>query len=68
MGNVWTDLRNHMKVDVVKAELLTKLNYNMSCEHFDKFLSEPQQAKLLRKAMSQEKYSWRAKNEVKMQI
>lgn len=67
MGNIWTDLRNRLNVEVVKAELLTKLNYNMSCEEFEKFLSEPEQEKLLKKAISQEKYSWRMKKKVNIQ-
>lgn len=61
MGNVWSDLRNRMRVDLVKAELLTKLNFNMSCEEFKKFLSKPEQTELLKKVANNEKYFWKPK-------
>ncbi|XP_033229665.1 uncharacterized protein LOC117181210 [Belonocnema kinseyi] len=59
MGNLWTDERNRLGVNMVRAELLTKLNFNMSCEEFEQFMSEPKQLKLLRKVISQKKYSWK---------
>lgn len=68
MGNVWTNLRNRLRVDMVKAELATKLNFDMSCDEFEKFISLPEQSQLLRKVISQEKYSWRRPNEVKNTI
>lgn len=61
MKNVWTDLRNRMRVELVKAELLTKLNFHMSCEEFALFLNRPEQEPLLRKAMTNEKYMWKQK-------
>lgn len=64
MGNTWTDLRNRMGVEMVKAELLVKLNFDMNCQQFEKFLSQPEQSKLLSKVKSQEKYHWRVKPKV----
>lgn len=59
MKNTWTDLRNRMRVELVKAELLTKFNFNMSCNEFAEFLSKPEQEPLLRKVITKEKYTWK---------
>lgn len=61
MNNVWTDLRNRMRTELVKAELFTKLNFDMTCDEFEKYLSHPDQTSLLKKAMSNEKYTWKKK-------
>jgi hypothetical protein len=34
MENVSTDNRNRLRVEVVKAELCTKVNFNMTCMEF----------------------------------
>ena len=47
MKNVWTDLRNCMRVELVKAEFFTELNFDMTCEEF---LSHPDKSQPLKKA------------------
>ena len=59
MKNVWTDPKNKMNPNLVQAEVLHKVNYNMSCEEFFKFISQPEQKELLKKVMSNEKYIWK---------
>jgi hypothetical protein len=40
MGNIWTDERNRLQTDTVKAELQTKLNFDMSCTEFADFIKK----------------------------
>lgn len=46
MSNLWTDERNRMRVDLVKAELCVKLNFNMACSQFTEFLGKEEQKSL----------------------
>lgn len=34
MNNIWNDERNRLKMKLVKAEIYTKMNYDIKCEDF----------------------------------
>ena len=38
MHKLWTDERNRLNINLIKAELCTKINYSMTCLEFNKFL------------------------------
>ena len=57
MNNLWTDERNQMSTNLVKAELSCRINYDMSCEEFRQYLAKDEQLKLMNCIMSSEKYS-----------
>ncbi|KAB0803108.1 hypothetical protein PPYR_00078 [Photinus pyralis] len=61
MSNLWTDERNRMRVDLVKAELCTKLNFNMSCQEFTEYIKRDEQKELLTCCKSNKKYSFKFK-------
>jgi hypothetical protein len=55
MENVWTDNRNRRRVEVGKAELCTKVNFDMTCMKFFQFLGRKEQLPLLKCVSSQKK-------------
>ena len=55
MGQCWNDERNRMRPELVKAELMVKVNYGMSCAEFHDFVTLPAQKPLL-KCMQTVKY------------
>ena len=59
MHNLWTDERNRLNINLIKAELCTKINYSMTCLEFNKFLM--MKPELLKAAKSDVKYSFRHK-------
>ena len=59
MNELWSDSRNRLRIELVKAELMVKINFNMSCNHFYDFIC--QDKKLLKAAKSQDKYNFKAK-------
>ena len=61
MGNLWTDERNCLSIQMVKAVLCTKINYNMSCSDFIEFLKKKEQDSLLKSCQKNSKYDF-AKN------
>ena len=61
MGNTWTDNRNRMRVELVKAELCIKLNFDMSCGEFFQFIKTPENADIVKAVMSNKKYTWENK-------
>jgi len=61
MGNLWTDERNCLSIQMVKAVLCTKINYNMSCSDFIEFLKNKEQDNLLKSCQKNSKYDF-AKN------
>lgn len=63
MNNLWTDERNRLKVESVKAELCTKMNYNMNCEEFYKYIMQPEEVELLKSVLSNKKYSFKVRKE-----
>ncbi|KAI6656015.1 hypothetical protein LOD99_1749 [Oopsacas minuta] len=54
MKNLWTDERNRLSTEMVKAELCVKLNYSLSCKDFYNFIR--QEKRLLKIAKSSDKY------------
>lgn len=54
MNLIWTDQKNRLKVETVKAILSVKTNFNMSCDEFSKKLSENEN--VLRQIHSSDKY------------
>lgn len=59
MNSLWSDSRNRLSLEVVKAELLVKINFNMSCHSFYDFICHDRE--LLKSAKSQEKYRFKRK-------
>lgn len=59
MGNLWADERNCLSVDMVKAELIVKINYNMNCQEFLKFLKKPEQEEMLKQSLQNKKYNFK---------
>ncbi|XP_031329485.1 uncharacterized protein LOC116170636 [Photinus pyralis] len=59
MGNLWTDERNRMRVELVKAELCVKLNFSMSCQQFAEFLEKKEQKALLDACQGNNKYRFK---------
>lgn len=58
MESTWRDDRNRMRVELVKAELGIRINFDMNCESFYSYLHKPQhepQKKLLDSAKSEKK-------------
>jgi hAT family C-terminal dimerisation region len=59
MNSLWSDSRKRLSLEVVKAELLVKINFNMSCHSFYDFICHDRE--LLKSAKSQEKYRFKRK-------
>jgi len=59
MGQCWTDERNRMRSELVKAELMVKVNFGMSCAEFHDFVTLPAQKPLLKCSMQTAKYRFR---------
>lgn len=57
MEDAWSDKRNRMSVELVKAELQIRLNFKNTCLEFKVFIEGQKQ--LLQAAKSDEKYKWR---------
>nr|XP_005315155.2 zinc finger protein 736-like isoform X1 [Chrysemys picta bellii] len=56
MKNLWTDERNQLKVDLVKAELFVHFNYKMTCAKFAGFLKTEAAKELVVAARKEQKY------------
>jgi hypothetical protein len=54
MNAGWTDTRNRMTRELVEAELCVKINYNMSCHEFYKYIRTKKD--IIKKAQSSLKY------------
>ncbi len=59
MGQCLTEERNRMRSELVKAELLVKINFGMSCAEFHDFVSLPAQKRLLKCSMQSVKYRFK---------
>lgn len=64
MNNMWSDERNRLKVEFVKAKICTKMNYDLNCKDFYKYIMKSEQSTLLKSTMSSAKYTFKVKNEV----
>ena len=58
MEKVWTDERNKMSIELVKAELCVSINYGMNCLEFAQYLDQPELSKLVHAAMRSKKNSF----------
>ncbi|XP_043384623.1 zinc finger protein 572 isoform X4 [Chelonia mydas] len=56
MKNLWTDERNRLQVDLVKAELFVHFNYKMTCAEFAGFLKTEAAKELVVAARKEQKY------------
>lgn len=57
MGQVWTKSRSRMKVELVKAELFTVINFDMSCTEYINYAKfEPN---LLKAIKNMEEYDFK---------
>jgi hypothetical protein len=59
LGNTWTDRRNRMRMELVKSELCTKFNFDMTCADFLDFLNKPEQDELLKSVPKNKKCKWK---------
>lgn len=57
MESFWTDTRNRCSIELIKAELQVKMNFDMNCQMFHKFVKEKKE--LLHCAGSDKKYIFR---------
>ena len=57
MNVLWINSRNTLNFNLVKAELMMKMNFHMSCNEFYEFISKDKD--LLKAAKSQEKYRFK---------
>jgi hypothetical protein len=57
MQNLWTDERNRMSINLVKAEICTRFNFSLSCYEFHEYVKN--NSELLSAAKSDKKYKFR---------
>ena len=57
MNVLWINSRNRLNFNLVKAKLMMKMNFHMSCNEFYEFISKDKD--LLKEAKSQEKYRFK---------
>ena len=60
MNALWTNSRNKLNFNLVKAELMMKMNFHMSCNEFYDFISKDKD--LLKAAKSQKKYKFKCQD------
>lgn len=61
LNSLHTKERNRMAFDLIKAELVIRLNFDYNCSNFKSFLSTPQGMKLVESVKSNTKYMWQHK-------
>jgi hypothetical protein len=54
---LWTNERNRLVIDMLKAEICTKFNYNLFCSKFQNIILENK--KLISAAKTQEKHKFK---------
>jgi len=59
MGNIWTNNRNKMRLNIVKSEILTKVNFDMNCEQFLNWVQKNDQKQLVLCVPKQIKYNFK---------
>lgn len=57
MNILWSDKRNKLSIDTIKAELMTDINFNMSCQEFAIFLKSKEGKNIIVNATKQNKYT-----------
>ena len=61
MNALWTNSRNKLNFNLVKAELMMKMNFHMLCNEFYEFISKDKDR--LQGAKSQEKYRFKCQKD-----
>lgn len=61
LNNLYSKERNRMAIDLIKAELIIRLNFGKTCLNFKSFLDTPQGSKLVDSVKSNTKYMWQRK-------
>jgi hypothetical protein len=56
MRNTWTDERNRLGITMLRAEICTKVNFDMSCDDFNKYVITDKE--LIKSTKSSNKYSF----------
>jgi hypothetical protein len=59
LQNIWNNEKNRQKVEMVKAELLVHLNYNMKCTEFANFMKSDSGKELAKVAKTEKKYKFK---------
>ena len=59
MTGTWTDNRNKMRVELVKAELIVKVNFQMTCAEFQDFVILPDKRPLLKCSLEATMYNFK---------
>lgn len=61
MENLWTDEQNCLKVEMIKAELITKFNFQITSAEINNFLSNSDQQFLLKSVSNNTKWYFKTK-------
>lgn len=59
MESVWGSDRGKKRVELVKAELCIRINFDMECDEFLDYLKKPDQKHLLNATLKQRKFNFR---------
>jgi hypothetical protein len=57
MHRIWTEDRNSLSIDLIKAEICIKNNFDLKCSEFKNYIKSNK--KLLKAAQSQQKYDFK---------
>ena len=60
MTGTWRDDRNKMRVELLKAELIDKVNFQMTCAEFQDFVILPDKRPLLKRSLEATKYNFKS--------
>lgn len=55
----WRAERNRMRIELVKAELAIRINFNMDCQSFLAYLNKPEQKRMIEASKSDKKYNFK---------
>lgn len=58
LNNLYSKERNRMSMDLIKAELIIRLNFDENCLNFKTFLNSDKAQKLLNAVKKNDKYLW----------
>jgi hypothetical protein len=56
MKKIWTDERNRMNINIIKAEICIKTNFSMDCQEFKEFIKNNE--RLIKAVKSSHKYQY----------
>lgn len=61
LNNLYTKDRNRMSFDLIKSELIIRLNFDENCTKFKSFLNTDKGSKMINAAKGNAKYMWQKK-------